>query len=181
MKTQTSLPTLALIAAVANNDIIGGNNRLLWRLSADLARFKALTSGHCIVMGQKTFASLGRLLPNRHHLVLTRHPEKFSLDQFGFDARSDAPCHAFGTLTEAMDYAAKQTPNQTLWVIGGGEIYQLAMPVAQHLYITEVFLTPQGDTTFPSIDLTQWEQSDAGEWLEEEGLKYRFMKWSRIM
>lgn len=135
-------PRLSLIAAVARNGIIGGENRLPWRLSADLKRFRMLTMGYPIIMGRKTFASLGRPLPGRDNIVLTRDP--------GYAA---AGCRIVHSLEEAL--SACEAAVQA-FIIGGAELYAQTLPLVSELYITEVDVDAEGDTRFPDFDRTRF-------------------------
>ncbi|MGC3961761.1 MAG: dihydrofolate reductase [Rhodocyclaceae bacterium] len=132
-----STPRIALIAAVADNGVIGRDNTLPWRLSDDLKRFKALTLGHPIIMGRKTWDSLGRPLPGRHNIVITR--------QAGLRLEGATVVHS---LDEAM-LAAGDVPQ--VFVIGGAQLYAAALPHANTLHITEVHATVEGDAHFPPI------------------------------
>ena len=132
-----SQPELILIAAVARNGVIGRDNALPWRLKADLAHFKRCTMGSPILMGRKTWESLGRPLPGRRHLVLSRDPgyraeglEVFTSPEAAIAAVADSPC---------------------LFVIGGAEIYRQMLPFADRLLLTEVDATPEGDARFPAL------------------------------
>lgn len=140
-----AVPTkLALIAALDRNGAIGRDNALPWRLSADLQRFKALTLGHPILMGRKTAESLGRALPGRRNLVMTRS------GQVPF-----AQMQAVPDLAQALAIAAAD--GEQLWVIGGGEIYALTLPLATHLHLTRVDTVVDGaDAFFPPLDWRQW-------------------------
>lgn len=131
-------PRITLLAAIARNGVIGRDNALIWRLRSDLRRFKALTLGKPLLMGRKTYASIGRPLPGRRILVLTRDPT--------FSAPDVTVVHDWaGTLAAAG--AAEE-----LMVAGGGEIYALALPHADRIHLTEVDLAPDGDTRFPDFD-----------------------------
>jgi dihydrofolate reductase len=133
---------LSLIVAVARNGVIGNQGQLPWRLSADLKRFKSLTMGHHLIMGRKTFDSLnGRELPGRITIVLTRSGQ--------------VPPHIqqAATLDEALQMSAG---DDEAFVIGGAEIFALALPQADRLYITWVEADVAGDVSLPPIDLTQW-------------------------
>ncbi len=136
---------LTLIAAVGENDAIGMNNELIWHLSNDLKRFKTLTKDHCMIMGRKTFESFPKPLPNRTHIVITRqHNYKVPEGVIVVD-----------TLEDALD-AAKD--DKQPFVIGGGEIYKLAMPLAQKIELTRVHASFDADTFFPKIDKTIWKE-----------------------
>lgn len=135
---------LALIAALDAQGAIGRDNALPWHLPDDLKRFKALTLGHPVVMGRKTAESLGRALPGRRNLMLTRS------GQVPFDGMQ-----AVASLDEALDLAAAD--GEVLWVIGGGEVYALALPHASHLHLTRVQTRVEGaDAFFPTVDFGQW-------------------------
>jgi dihydrofolate reductase len=141
---------IAIIAAVARNGAIGADNRLIWRLSSDLKRFRALTMGKPVIVGRKTWDSIGRLLPGRQLIVVTRN--------FGFavDGVMSAP-----TLDAALALAREIAPKigaPEIVIAGGGEIYRQSLHLAQRLYITEVDSTPDGDAHFPAIDATQWRE-----------------------
>jgi dihydrofolate reductase len=131
---------LSIIAAVAANGVIGNDGDMPWKLSTDLKRFKALTTGKPVIMGRKTFASIGRPLPNRVNLVLTR------------DAAFEAPGVVVVPTQEAAIDAASDTGAEEAMVIGGGEIYRAFLDRAERLYITHVDASPAGDTHFPAID-----------------------------
>jgi dihydrofolate reductase len=136
---------LTIIAAVGENDAIGMNNELIWHLSDDLKHFKNLTKDHCMIMGRKTFESFPKPLPNRTHIVITRQqnykvPEGVIVVQ---------------TIEDALD-AAKD--DKQPFVIGGGEIYKLAMPLAHKIELTRVHASFEGDTFFPKIDKTIWKE-----------------------
>lgn len=133
---------ISIIVAVAENGVIGGGNSLLWHISEDLQRFKRITTGHPVVMGRKTFESLGRPLPNRRNVVITRSTE--------YKPEGVEVVHS---LEEALTLF---TPDEEVFITGGGEIYRQALPVTDKLYITIVHRPYEGDTTFPEIDPTQW-------------------------
>ena len=134
---------LISIAAIAENNAIGKNNDLVWHLPDDFKRFKALTSGHYIILGRKTFESFPKPLPNRTHVIITR--------QKNFQA----PGHiVVNSLNEAI--AAIPKNEEKAFVIGGGEIYKQAMSRVDQLEITHVHTTVEGDTFFPEIDSKQW-------------------------
>jgi dihydrofolate reductase len=137
-----ALPLISLIVAMAQNGVIGRDNSLPWRLPEDLKRFRAFTLGKPILMGRKTFESLGRPLPERTNLVLTR------------DRNWSAPgVIVVHSVEEALLQAAS---SDELVVIGGAEIYRLVLPVARRIYLTHVHADVPGDITFPEFDPTQW-------------------------
>lgn len=137
---------LALIAAVACNGVIGHDGDMPWHLSADLRHFKATTMGKPIVMGRRTFESIGRALPGRPNIVVTRNAD-FTADDV--DTAPDLE----GALAIAEGYGAEE-----IMVIGGGEIYAAALPRADRLYLTEIDMEPEGDVHFPALDRTQWRE-----------------------
>ncbi|MCK2056147.1 dihydrofolate reductase [Methylobacterium sp. 37f] len=138
-------PRITLIAAVARNGIIGRDNDLIWRLRSDLRRFKALTMGKPLLMGRKTFASIGRPLPGRRTIVLTRDT--------GFAAPDVAVALDWTGALAAAEGADE------LMVAGGGEIYALALPHADRIHLTEVDLAPEGDTVFPTFDRARYRET----------------------
>ncbi len=135
------------IAAVARNGVIGADHDIPWRIPADWERFKALTMNHVLVMGRRTYDSIGRPLPGRVTLVVTR-------DRMW---RSDG-VRAVPTLDEAFELAAELSP-RTVFVAGGGEIYRAAWDRLTRLEITEVDAEPDGDVTFPTIDPAEWRET----------------------
>jgi dihydrofolate reductase len=141
---------IVLLAAVAENGVIGRDNALPWRLSSDLKRFKALTLGKPVVMGRKTYRSIGKPLPDRTNIVVTRDP----------DFRADGVVIAHGVeaaLAAARDDARRTGANEIM-VIGGTEIFAQTMAVADRLEITHVHARPAGDTHFPPIDSKIWRE-----------------------
>lgn len=134
---------ISIIVAVAKGGVIGGDNSLLWHIPEDLKRFKAITTGHPVIMGRKTWESLGRPLPGRHNVVITR----------------DMSYAADGaTVVHSLDEAVSLFPQkEEVFIIGGGEIYRQAMPLADRLYITYVCAEYEGDTVFPEVDEACWE------------------------
>ncbi|TGE02506.1 dihydrofolate reductase [Methylobacterium nonmethylotrophicum] len=130
-------PRLTLIAAVARNGVIGRDNALVWRLRSDLRRFRALTMGKPVVMGRKTWDSIGRPLPGRRAIVLTRD-----------SAWQAQGAERAASLEEALRLAGDA---QEVMVAGGAQIYALALPRADRLYLTEVDAAPEGDVRFPAI------------------------------
>jgi dihydrofolate reductase len=134
--------SIILIAAVGQNGVIGRDNDLPWRIREDLQRFKQLTLGHTLVMGRKTYDSIGRPLPGRRTVVVTRQPD--------WSADGVAVAHS---LDEALQY------DGTLYVAGGGDIYRQALAHASHLELTEVDQSPDGDVTFPSLHPAHWTET----------------------
>jgi dihydrofolate reductase len=144
---KNSLP-LCLIAALAQNRVIGRDNQLPWHLPADLKHFKALTLGKPIIMGRKTWDSLGRALPGRLNLVVSRQPG-LQLDG----------AEVFTSLEAAIvraDQWARQQGAGELMLIGGAQLYEQALPLAARLYLTRVELNPEGDAWFPAFSEADW-------------------------
>lgn len=138
-------PIVSLIWAMARNRAIGIDNRLPWHLPADLQRFKALTSGHAIVMGRKTFESFPRPLPNRRHVIVT--------------TRSDYPAPPGGVAVASVDAALAAADGAAeLFVIGGASIYAQTLPRAQRLYVTLVAADVTGDAFFPPFAWDAWRE-----------------------
>ncbi|RZJ69856.1 dihydrofolate reductase [Flavobacterium sp.] len=140
---------LILIAAAAENNALGKDNDLLWHLPDDFKRFKALTSGHYIIMGRKTFESFPKTLPNRVHVIVTR--------QSDYKAEN---CIVVGSLEEAIKVCPK---NEDVYVIGGGEIYELALPFADKIELTRVHVSLDAEAFFPEFSLEDW-KLDASEY-----------------
>ena len=139
---------LSLIVAAAENGVIGRNNALPWRLPGDLRRFKEITMGKPIVMGRKTFDSIGRPLPGRTNIVLSRDP--------GFRVEGIEIAHDFASAKTAAVKAANREGETEIMVIGGAGIYELAFPHADRIYLTEVHADIDGDAVFPTYDKTRW-------------------------
>lgn len=140
---------LALVVAAAENGLIGRDNQLPWHLPADLKHFKTITLGKPVIMGRKTFASIGKPLPGRRNLVLTR------------DARFAADgVETVRSLEEALERTA-DAPE--VMVIGGAEIFRLALPLAQRIYLTRVHATLEGETFFPALDESEWREIERRE------------------
>jgi dihydrofolate reductase len=139
---------LALIVAVADNGVIGRDNGLPWHLPEDLRYFKRITMGKPIVMGRKTFESIGRALPGRTNIVISRN-EQFAPDGVLLAASLDE------ALLLARQLADEQGVGEAV-IIGGAQIYALALPRADRLYVTRVHATPEGDTLLPPVDWAQW-------------------------
>lgn len=154
---------ISLLVAKAKNQVIGKDNQLIWKLSADLKRFKNLTTGHYLLMGRKTYDSLGKPLPNRTHLIITRNPD--------FEAPEGH--HAFHSVEEAIIFCTKLNLDK-LFVIGGGQIYSEALPLCDQLEITEVDASPEGDTFFPEIDPQVWKETEREEFPADEKNEYPY-------
>ena len=137
---------LSLIWAMAQNRVIGIDNRLPWHLPADLKRFRALTTGHAILMGRRTFESFPRPLPDRLHVIVTH--------ERGY--RAPAGCLVVHSLAEALDAVRDR---DEAFVIGGASLYRQTLPLADRLYVTLIQAEVAGDTTFPEFDWSGWEEA----------------------
>lgn len=166
--------TVALIVAVAENGVIGRNGELPWKLSGDLRYFKAVTMGKPIIMGRKTFESIGRPLPGRPNLVVSRNPD-FSADGVT----------VYPSLAAAIDHAqtlADGLEDDGVMVIGGAGLYRAALPIADRIYLTEVHTAVDGDVTFPVFDRADWaersrERHPSG---EKDEFDYSFVVLERV-
>jgi dihydrofolate reductase len=140
-------PPLALIVAMARGRVIGRAGTLPWHAPGDLKRFKAVTMGHVIIMGRRTHQGIGRALPGRRNVVVTRDA-----------TASFAGCEVATSFEAALTSA--RTTDALPFVIGGGELYAQALPLATHLFLTELAVdVPDGDTFFPAFDLAQWREA----------------------
>jgi dihydrofolate reductase len=135
---------IIMIAAVAENNALGKNNELVWHLPNDFKRFKALTTGHHIIMGRKTFESFPKPLPNRTHVVITRQKEY-----------NPEGCIVVNSIEKAIAICPE---NETSFIIGGGEIYNLGLPFADKLEITKVHYSFEADAFFPEINPNDWKE-----------------------
>jgi dihydrofolate reductase len=164
---------LALVAAVARNGVIGAKQGLPWRLSSDLKRFKALTWGKPLLMGRKTYLAIGRALPGRETIVVTRHP--------GFAAPGVVVARDLeGALDLAAERARAMAASEII-IAGGGEIYAQTIARARRLFITEVALDAKGETRFPPIDPSQWREvrRETGERGPRDEADFAFVEYER--
>ena len=143
---------LSLIVAMARNRVIGREGGLPWHISADLRKFKAVTMGKPMIMGRKTFESIGRPLPGRTNIVVTRRGD--------FQAEGTIVVHAFDEARHKAAEIAQADDIEEIMVIGGAEIYSIALPIADRLYLTEVKSDASGDTLFPAFDHADWREND---------------------
>lgn len=146
----TALP-LVHVVAVARNGVIGGDNRLLWRLKGDMAHFKRCTMGRPMIMGRKTFDSIGKPLPGRETIVITR-------DQ-GYRREGVLVAHDLEGALRLAEEAAGRLGATEIAVVGGGEIYRQTLAQAARIELTEVALEPDGDTFFPKLDPALWRET----------------------
>jgi len=143
----TQLQPLALVVAMAPDRVIGRDGGLPWHFSEDLRHFRSVTTGHAIIMGRKTWDSIGRPLPGRRNIVVTRQ-EGLAIDG----------CEVVHSLEAALALAREHDPEPR--IIGGSTLYQQALPLATRLYVTEVACSVAGDTFFPAIDKGEWRESE---------------------
>ena len=151
---------LSLIVAVDENNLIGNNNQLPWHLSADLKYFKSVTMGKPIIMGRKTFDSIGKPLPGRKNIIITRNNN--------FKA---AGCEVYTDINEAIKNCE---PEEECFVIGGAELFRIALPLANKLYLTKIHHQFEGDTFFPALENRIWKLTDADHHLKDEKNKYDY-------
>lgn len=161
---------ISLIAAASENNVIGNKGKLPWNLPADLKYFRTVTQGHPVIMGRKTFQSIGRVLPKRRNIVVSRH--EFPQTPLEFDVAH--------SVEEAIALC-KDDPSGEVFIIGGGEIYEQAMPLANRIYLTRVHATVEGDAYFPKIDAKEWKEisREDHEADAENPAKYSFIVFSR--
>lgn len=157
---------LSIVVAMARNGAIGKGNGLLWKLPRDLQHFKQTTSGAPIIMGRKTWDSIGRPLPGRRNIVVTR--------QQGWTAPGAEPADS---LSSALAMAAEAA---TVFVIGGAQIYAEALPVVDEIVATEIDADFEADTFFPAWDRARFVESQRSDPVEENGLTYRFVTYQRV-
>lgn len=151
---------ITLIAAAAENNALGKNNEMLWHLPDDFKRFKQVTTGHHIIMGRKTFESFPKPLPNRTHIVISRQADYVK-----------EGCIVVNSLEEAIQIAPK---DQETFVIGGGEIYALALPIADKIDLTRVHATFEADAFFPDFDASAWQLTTEEYHPKDEKHQYDF-------
>jgi len=158
-------PRVYLVAAVAANGVIGANGKLPWHLPEDLKHFKALTLGHPVIMGRKTWESLGKALPGRENIVVTRAP--------GYEAPGASVA---SSLAGAL---ALCTGEPTVFVIGGGELYAEALPLAHGLVLTEIQRDYAGDARFPRFDRSAWRETQRKPQTGADGLRFDFVLYEK--
>lgn len=160
---------LSIIVAKAKNNTIGKDNKLLWHISDDLKRFEELTTGHVIIMGRKTFESLGRVLPNRKHIVFSQNPD-FKVN--------DENVEIVHSMLQLQEYIEDDKEN---FVIGGAMIYNLLMPYVKKMYVTEIDKDFDGDTFFPRINDEIWKEISRENGPEDSNnnLKYEYVVYER--
>lgn len=157
---------LSLIVAVANNNVIGKDNKLIWHISEDLKRFKAITSGHKMLMGRKTFESLPGVLPNREHIIITRNKD------FNIDSDRVSIIHDLNSFINKY-----KDSDEEVFVIGGAEIYKELLPYCKKVYLTRIYNSFEGDTFFPQINLDNYIVTNESEKITDEksNITYQFI------
>jgi len=151
---------ITIIVAASENNVIGNNNKLIWHLSDDLKRFKNLTKGHHVIMGRKTFESMPRALPNRTNVIITRKENYIAENAI---------------VTNSLESALKIASDDAQpFIIGGGEIYNIALNISDRIELTRVHHNFEGDTTFPEIDKEKWIESNRVEKKKDETHSYDF-------
>ncbi|MDR9439639.1 MAG: dihydrofolate reductase [Halomonas sp.] len=148
--TDETLVPVAMIAAMAKNRVIGVDNQLPWYLPEDLKFFKRMTQAKPIIMGHKTFDSIGRPLPGRLNIVLTRDPD--------FQPEGVRVCHDLAAALRLADQQATIDGVEEIMVMGGAQVYEQMLPFASRLYLTEVDIEVEGDARFPALDMAEWEE-----------------------
>lgn len=163
--SQGLAPRVFLVAAVAANGVIGARGKLPWHLPEDLKHFKALTLGHPVIMGRKTWESLGRALPGRENIVVTRAA--------GYEAPG-------ASVAASLDAALALCLGESVaFVIGGAELYAAALPIADGLVLTEIHRDFEGDTHFPSFDRKAWRETQRKPQSGADGLRFDFVLYER--
>ena len=152
---------------MAENRLIGRGGELPWHISADLRRFKKITTGHTIIMGRKTYESIGRPLPKRRSIVISRNP-----------SYAPSGVEVANSLTRALEMSADE---DEVFIIGGSSIYDAALPFADRLLVTQVQGRPDGDTFFPEFDSNHWRVTEESEPLtdEKQGLTFSYVSYQR--
>ena len=160
---------LSIIVAKAKNNIIGKNNSLVWHLPEDLKHFKKLTTGHTIIMGRKTFESLGRVLPDRKHIIFSQNPD-FKVN--------DENVEVVHSLLQIQDLIEGE---EEAFVLGGAMIYNFLMPYVKKMYVTQINEEFEGDAFFPKIDENVWRKTSEEKGIkdEENKLDYEFITYER--
>jgi len=159
---------ISIIVAMAKNGVIGHNNTLPWRLPADLKYFRDITMGHTIVMGRRNYEDIGKALPGRRNIVITRNKDFLA-----------SGCEITHSIGEALDTVKGEAET---FIIGGAEIYKSFLPLAGKLYVTRIDAEVEGNTTFPEYDSGQWllESEEKHETDKNNSLPFRFCVYHRV-
>ena len=158
---------ITIIVAASENQVIGYKNALPWHISEDLKHFKKITINHSVVMGRKTFESIGKPLKERRNIVISR----------------DGTLKIEGAeVVNSLDEAIHRTKNENeIFIIGGEQIYKIAMPIATHMHVTKVYNNIKGDAFFPAFDENEWKILTQKDSETNEGLKFSFIKYQKIV
>ncbi len=159
------MSNLSIIVAMSSNRVIGVNNTLPWHLSEDLKHFKSLTTGHTIIMGRKTYESIGRPLPNRRNIVISRN--------------SNTSYEGVEVVHSLEDAFSISTNDKEVFVIGGSNIYEQALSFVDQLYITEIKKSFLGDAFFPEINKQIWIEYSRDDHITNDGLEFSFVKYQK--
>jgi len=157
---------VSAVVAIAENHAIGKNNQLLWHLPNDLKHFRLITTGHTVIMGRKTYESVGKPLPNRRNIIITRQQIEI------------AGCEVVSSIEEALALCAAE---QEVFIVGGAEIYKLAMPLTDRIYLTIVHQSFEADAFFPEISKTEWTEAQQEDYAADEKntIPYSFITLNR--
>ena len=157
---------VSAVVAIAENHAIGKNNQLLWHLPNDLKHFRLITTGHTVIMGRKTYESVGKPLPNRRNIIITRQQIEI------------AGCEVVSSIEEALALCAAE---QEVFIVGGAEIYKLAMPLTDRIYLTIVHQSFDADAFFPEINKTEWTETQREDHPADEknAIPYSFITLNR--
>ena len=161
---------LSIVVAKAKNNIIGKDNKIIWNLPEDLKHFKELTTGHTIIMGRKTFESLGGVLPNRKHIIFSQNPD------FKVNNENVEVVHSLLQIQDLIE------GEEEAFVIGGAMIYNFLMPYVKKMYVTEINEEFDGDSFFPKINEDTWKEVNREKGIKDEknNLDYEFVIYKRI-
>ena len=150
---------VTIVVAIAENYAIGKNNQLLWHMPADLKHFKNITTGHTVIMGRKTYDSVGKPLPNRRNIIVTRQDIKIE------------GCQVVNSIADALALCANE---HEVFIVGGAEIYKLAMSKTDRIYLTIIHHSFDADTLFPEIDYTDWKETARQDHQPDEKNKFPY-------
>ena len=151
--------TISIVVAIAENYAIGKNNQLLWHMPADLKHFKTITSGHTVIMGRKTYDSVGKPLPNRRNIIITRQ-----------DITIEG-CEVVQSIDNALTLCANE---EEVFIVGGAEIYKMAMSKTDRIYLTTIHHSFDADTLFPEIDYMEWQETAREDHQPDEKNKFPY-------
>ena len=157
---------ISIIVAMSHNNVIGLKNKLPWHISADLKNFKKITLGHPVIMGRKTYDSIGKPLVDRDNIVISRN-NSLKIDDV--------------QVVDSLEKAVLKTADSAeVFIIGGQQIYKIALPLATHMYVTKVDGNFEGDAYFPNYIQAEWREVDRKDLITENNLKFSFLKFERI-